>query len=633
MISSIFLHDFSKAGPRKPIGEGRGWHFVGAAYLRSVFFLNLKPVEWDLITKEFEGTGEGGAVVSAVYEELDKASETSGIRHSEKIRRAIKERDSSAFFADSTIALSQLVRYYLVSAAKSLGSPSTAKNHVDTARALFQTFGRYYIRQTDMESYRLLEHAWNEIDLRAEEAGAGTSFGNRTSARKKYLKARDEIEIYLTRNYETEALRYRAHLVPLPETAFNSREKSELEPVLPPGSNIQDQEPLPRQVLNYETLGFDQSDLFLSTYGDMVFDSPEIFGSPAESLGISCSTCHNRSDVNRDFFIPGLSHQAGAVDVDSHFFNPGFNDMRRDSIDIPSLRGIRFTAPYGRDGRFMSLRDFVRNVIVNEFAGEEPTDLVLDSLVSYLLEFDWLPSPYLNVDGTLNDKATAAAERGEILFRKRFTGMDNMSCAECHVHDSDFLDGKRHDIGTGRPDGPFAREAFFDTEELILLDTPTLYNIQYTAPYMHDGSLSTLPEVVEWFDSRFDLGLNREEKMGLVSYLEAVGSGLDPYETFNEENTLFRLKWKELKTFLNLLDTLLADEDAFHAGLLIDTVTRAMKENVSLLKDTHRASLVAELTEKLVEIKESLHKEEWKKGSELWAEYLLLEGRIGPLLK
>jgi preprotein translocase subunit SecG len=59
MISSIFLHDFSKAGPRKPIGEGRGWHFVGAAYLRSVFFLNLKPVEWVLITKEFEGTGEG----------------------------------------------------------------------------------------------------------------------------------------------------------------------------------------------------------------------------------------------------------------------------------------------------------------------------------------------------------------------------------------------------------------------------------------------------------------------------------------------------------------------------------------------------------------------------------------------
>ena len=146
-----------------------------------------------------------------------------------------------------------------------------------------------------------------------------------------------------------------------------------MQPWLPPGSNIGEQQPLPRLFLNFEEQGIDEADLPMIAYGDMLFDSPAIFGEPARSLGIACSTCHNRSDINRDFVIPGVSHQAGSVDVDGGFFNPLFNDHRDDSLDIPSLRGLRFTGPYGRDGRFASLRDFTRNVIVNEFAGAEPT--------------------------------------------------------------------------------------------------------------------------------------------------------------------------------------------------------------------------------------------------------------------
>ena len=63
----------------------------------------------------------------------------------------------------------------------------------------------------------------------------------------------------------------------------------------------------------------------LVAYGDMLFDSPQIFGGPARDLGISCSTCHNRSDVDRDFFIPGFSSRAGGMNVDGSFFNPMLN--------------------------------------------------------------------------------------------------------------------------------------------------------------------------------------------------------------------------------------------------------------------------------------------------------------------
>ena len=57
--------------------------------------------------------------------------------------------------------------------------------------------------------------------------------------------------------------------------------------------------------LNFEERGFEESDIPLVAYGDMLFDSPEIFGDPGRSLGITCSTCHNRSDINNSFFIPG----------------------------------------------------------------------------------------------------------------------------------------------------------------------------------------------------------------------------------------------------------------------------------------------------------------------------------------
>ena len=148
--------------------------------------------------------------------------------------------------------------------------------------------------------------------------------------------------------------------------------------------------------------------------------TPEIFGEPARSLGLACSTCHNRGDVNQQLFIPGMSGKPGTIDVDSSFFNARFNDYRADPVDTPSLRGIRLTGPYGRDGRFGSLHDFARNVVVNEFGGQEPTPFMLDALVAYMFEFDFVPPKFINADGTLKEDAPEAAKRGERLFATEF---------------------------------------------------------------------------------------------------------------------------------------------------------------------------------------------------------------------
>ena len=48
-----------------------------------------------------------------------------------------------------------------------------------------------------------------------------------------------------------------------------------LPPWLPPGSDLNDQDPLPRLVLNIEEQGIDERDrVSWSPYGDMLFDSP-----------------------------------------------------------------------------------------------------------------------------------------------------------------------------------------------------------------------------------------------------------------------------------------------------------------------------------------------------------------------
>jgi cytochrome c peroxidase len=65
--------------------------------------------------------------------------------------------------------------------------------------------------------------------------------------------------------------------------------------------------------------------------------------------------------------------------------------------------------------------------------------------------------------------------------------------------------------------------------------TPTLRNVTSTAPYMHDGSIQTLPEVIEFYNrggqtnaylSRTiqPLHLSPDEKADLLEFLKALDS-------------------------------------------------------------------------------------------------------------
>lgn len=593
------------------IQEEAPWHAVAHAYLNSVFLINLKPIDWPLIERTFTTDLDGrilGDPAAARLQDIDRAA---GTAHWQAIETALVAKRADALYAATTKAVSAAIRRHLETAASSLDTPSLANFKIEEAQALYRAFDDG-IRQTDPDGFRMLGLAWLELASSVRQAGV-IAISELPADKASFDAAKTVIAGYLKRNFEPDLFLERPIYGPMPEERLSADPEITLAAWLPPGTDLRDQDPLPRLVLNFEEQGIDESDLFLVAFGDMLFDSSEIFGGAARELGITCSTCHNRSDVNQRFFIPGISPHAGAVDVDGSFFNAKFNDHRADPLDIPSLRGLRFTGPYGRDGRFASLRDFTRNVIVNEFAGEEPSPLILDALVAYMLEFDFLPAPHLERDGRLKAAAPDAAKRGEALFRQPFTQMDGQSCASCHQPGSHFTDNRVHDIGSA---GDGAESGFSGA-----LDTPTLLGINHTAPYFHDGRFQTLAEVVVWFDEHFALDLGEHGRADLTAYLEAVGEGAEPYQQFDEEITPFRLMIEELSTFLSTMDTLIPDRDLDHVDLLLRTVAGDMELDASAMTNRDARDKTLELAEKLWEIRDMIRQEAWDDADEAWQAY------------
>jgi cytochrome c peroxidase len=257
----------------------------------------------------------------------------------------------------------------------------------------------------------------------------------------------------------------------------------------------------PREVFHSEITGR-RSELI--KLGNLAFSSPSILGNVAQQAGISCETCHVNGAGNARLFVPKMSTRPGNFDTTGPLFNPKADNGVLDPVRVPSLRGARYLAPYGADGRMPSLRDFVRNVIVNEFAGAEPSPAILDAIVAYIQDIDFLPNQSLGPTGRLVGKISDSERRGEALFSKPFPHDSGLSCAACHIPSAAFVDHRQHDVGSGG-----------------LFKTPTLRNADFNAPYFHDGRFDSYDQVVAHFDRVFELGLSAQDQKDLVAYLTA----------------------------------------------------------------------------------------------------------------
>jgi cytochrome c peroxidase len=351
--------------------------------------------------------------------------------------------------------------------------------------------------------------------------------------------------------------------------------------------------PLPPRLLRtlaHNPSGYDPArapavtDLLL---GDLLFHSPEVLGPKAASMNLSCNTCHPNGSTHPSLVIPGLSDRPGNVDLSTAHFRRGAEDGISDPVNIPSLRGARFTGPYGVDGRTASLAEFIQGVVTGEFGGAPLRPSDLSALVRYVQDFDFMPNPNLDARGRLRPTASDAARRGEALFSKPFAAFSGRSCATCHAPDRFFRDGEVHRIGSGRSPSPYSIDDGYET--------PTLLGSLETAPYFHDGRFATLAEVVAWFDMSYSLSLTAGDRADLVAYLEAVGAAEK-----REDDRSIALRMVDTFAYLLLL---LEGESRDERAVWKAALSASLRELSSRKEPAAVAARAARARERLLELR------------------------------
>ena len=163
--------------------------------------------------------------------------------------------------------------------------------------------------------------------------------------------------------------------------------------------------------------------------------------------------------------------------------------------------------------------------------GRIPTHVDLANvLASYVRTILSGNSPYDRYLNGAPDALSEQASQGLRLFR----GKGN--CTACHVGptvtDEDF-----HNTGVAWRDGELLDQGRYQVterdEDRGAFKTPTLRNVERTAPYMHDGSLATLEDVIDHYDRGGNpnphldteirhLQLTSDEKQALIAFLRAL---------------------------------------------------------------------------------------------------------------
>jgi cytochrome c peroxidase len=305
--------------------------------------------------------------------------------------------------------------------------------------------------------------------------------------------------------------------------------------------------------------------------GRRLFFDPRMSGDGA----ISCASCH---DPKQGFTrqadskgkpmalsdaYPGTNHFRNAPTLINATYKAGFTNvgwgwaghMGADLNDVVRDM-LTETLVMNMDMRLMHERMkqdpvYVKMCADNFKGGECSSPRARVALVAFM---DTLVSKDAPID---TGKLSEQAKRGQALFRGK------AGCAGCHS--GPYLsDGKPHNTGVpenmevfrdpvrhltyraalynhGVPKADIWRrdvgyflvsKNYADVGKFI---TPTLRELKYTAPYMHNGVYGTLAEVVEFYDQgggKDDplatelkpLGLSADEKKDLVAFLEALSS-------------------------------------------------------------------------------------------------------------
>jgi cytochrome c peroxidase len=163
---------------------------------------------------------------------------------------------------------------------------------------------------------------------------------------------------------------------------------------------------------------------------------------------------------------------------------------------------------------------------LQKFSGLDPDDLKSDD-----------PDQYKQYVKAKADAEAHPLSESALRGMKIYFGTKG-KCSACHVGPN-LADEKYHNLGIGmdakKPDlGRF--EETKQESDKGAFKTPTVRNVAQSAPYMHDGSLKTLEEVIDWYDKgglanpHLDkdvkkLDLSKTDKEDLLAFLKEGCTG------------------------------------------------------------------------------------------------------------
>jgi cytochrome c peroxidase len=289
---------------------------------------------------------------------------------------------------------------------------------------------------------------------------------------------------------------------------------------------------------------------------------------------VSCASCHDPSMAYTAHTKTGIGirGQAGGrnspVSFNRILSGKQFWDGRVDSLEAQAVGPIQNPIEMGFTHEGVVKRLSENPVYKKQFDaifGELTIDRVGQAIAAFERSIVTAPAPYdyyeqllpftkMDEEDIADDEELAAkfkaakqaveawpmndsAKRGRDLF------FGKANCTACHVG-ANLADEKYHNLGVGmdkaEPDlGRFAVTK--DEADRGAFKTPTVRNAALTAPYMHDGSVATLEEVVDWYDRGGHpnptlsdkikpLNLTAEEKADLVEFMKACTSPTPPVQ-------------------------------------------------------------------------------------------------------
>ena len=252
---------------------------------------------------------------------------------------------------------------------------------------------------------------------------------------------------------------------------------------------------------------------------------------------VSCASCHDpkKGWSNGERFATGVRGQKGGRSAPT-IINAGYQyfqfwDGRAKHVEGQALGPVE--NPIEMDLKLADLTaklnkiEGYRKQFQNVFGTSATSEGIAKAIGAFERTVLSGNAPYDRFKAGDADALSPAARRGMTVF------FNKASCSACHAG-ANFSDGGFHNIGVGmdQKEPDVGRQAISGLlGDRGSFKTPTLREIARTSPYMHDGSLATLEDVVEFYNKGgianpqqdeeiFPLKLSDQQKADLITFLK-----------------------------------------------------------------------------------------------------------------